>query len=31
MPVGIGASAGERGLFLYLSFEHPFDGLFSRR
>ena len=24
MPVGIGPSAGERGLFLYLSFEHPF-------
>lgn len=31
MPIGVGASAGERGLFLYLSFEHPFDGLFSRR
>lgn len=24
MPVGIGPSAGERGLFLYLSLEHPF-------
>jgi hypothetical protein len=24
MPVGIGASAGERGIFLYLSFEHPY-------
>ena len=24
VPVGIGASAGERGLFLYLSFEHPY-------
>jgi hypothetical protein len=24
MPIGIGPSAGERGLFLYLSFEHPF-------
>jgi hypothetical protein len=24
LPVGIGPSAGERGLFLYLSFEHPF-------
>lgn len=24
MPIGVGASAGERGLFLYLSFEHPF-------
>jgi len=25
MPVGIGPSAGERGIFLYLSFEHPFS------
>ena len=24
MPIGIGPSAGEKGLFLYLSFEHPF-------
>lgn len=24
MPIGIGSSAGERGLILYLSFEHPF-------
>ena len=24
IPIGIGSSAGERGLFLYLSFEHPF-------
>ena len=24
MPIGVGSSAGERGLFLYLSFEHPF-------
>jgi hypothetical protein len=24
MPIGIGPSAGERGVFLYLSFEHPF-------
>jgi hypothetical protein len=24
VPAGIGPSAGERGLFLYLSFEHPF-------
>jgi len=23
MPIGVGASAGERGLLLYLSFEHP--------
>jgi len=23
--VGIGPSAGERGIFLYLSFEHPFS------
>jgi hypothetical protein len=27
VPMGIGASAGERGLFLYLSFEHPFPWL----
>jgi len=24
VPVGIGPSAGEKGIFLYLSFEHPF-------
>ena len=24
MPLGVGASAGEKGVFLYLSFEHPF-------
>jgi hypothetical protein len=24
MPMGIGGSAGEKGVFLYLSFEHPF-------
>lgn len=24
MPLGVGPSAGERGIFLYLSFEHPF-------
>jgi hypothetical protein len=24
VPVGVGPSAGERGVFLYLSFEHPF-------
>lgn len=25
MPIGIGATAGEHGIFLYLSFEHPFS------
>ena len=24
MPIGVGPSAGERGVFVYLSFEHPF-------
>ena len=24
MPVGVGPSAGEKGVFVYLSFEHPF-------
>jgi hypothetical protein len=24
VPIGIGPSAGEKGVFLYLSFEHPF-------
>ncbi|MBV9108608.1 MAG: hypothetical protein JO306_04275 [Gemmatimonadetes bacterium] len=24
VPIGLGPSAGERSLFLYLSFEHPF-------
>jgi hypothetical protein len=24
MPIGVGPSAGDRGVFLYLSFEHPF-------
>ena len=24
IPIGVGPSAGERGVFLYLSFEHPF-------
>ena len=24
MPIGMGAGAGEKGVFLYLSFEHPF-------
>jgi hypothetical protein len=27
VPLGIGASTGERGLYLYLSFEHPFGRL----
>jgi hypothetical protein len=27
MPIGIGPSAGEKGFFLYLSFEHPFEKL----
>ena len=26
MPIGVGPSAGERGVFFYLSFEHPFRG-----
>jgi hypothetical protein len=30
MPIGVGASAGERGVFLYLSFEHPFEKLSSK-
>lgn len=30
MPIGIGPSAGEKGIFLYLSFEHPFGGLAER-
>lgn len=25
VPIGVGTSAGERGIFLYLSFEHPFS------
>jgi hypothetical protein len=25
LPIGVGPTAGERGLFLYLSFEHPFQ------
>ncbi len=25
-PIGVGPSRGERGLFLYLSFEHPIFG-----
>ena len=24
MPIGVGRSSGEKSLFLYLSFEHPF-------
>jgi hypothetical protein len=27
MPIGVGGSTGERGIFLYLSFEHPFGKL----
>jgi hypothetical protein len=27
VPIGVGPSAGEKGLFLYLSFEHPFRKL----
>ena len=27
MPVGVGASWGEKGVFIYLSFEHPFEKL----
>jgi hypothetical protein len=30
VPIGIGPSAGERGVFLYLSFEHPFLNLPGR-
>jgi hypothetical protein len=24
LPIGVGASRGEKAVFLYLSFEHPF-------
>jgi hypothetical protein len=30
VPVGVGGSGGERGVFLYLSFEHPFERVQSR-
>lgn len=30
-PIGIGPSAGEKGMFFYLSFEHPFGWAHSRR
>jgi hypothetical protein len=30
MPVGFGRTAGERGIFLYLSFEHPFTKVAQR-
>jgi hypothetical protein len=30
VPFGIGPTAGERGVFLYLSFEHPFSKLAER-
>lgn len=29
VPLGVGPSTGEKGLFLYLSFEHPFRNLHS--
>jgi len=31
MPIGVGPSAGEKGAFLYLSFEHPFAPAHSRQ
>jgi len=30
VPIGIGSSAGERGVFVYLSFEHPFGSSAGR-
>jgi hypothetical protein len=27
MPIGVGSSWGEKGVFIYLSFEHPFEKL----
>lgn len=30
MPIGVGPSAGERGVMLYLSFEHPFSFAHSK-
>jgi hypothetical protein len=30
MPIGVGPSAGERGVILYLSFEHPFSFAHSK-
>lgn len=30
MPIGVGPSAGEKGLILYLSFEHPFSFAHSK-
>ena len=30
MPIGVGPSSGEKGVFLYLSFEHPFAWSHSR-
>lgn len=30
VPIGVGPSAGERGVFVYLSFEHPFRALGKR-
>ena len=26
-PIGVGPSAGDKGVFVYLSFEHPFRAL----
>ncbi len=31
IPIGVGPSAGERGAYLYLSFEHPFTASVSNR
>jgi hypothetical protein len=31
VPVGIGPSGGEKGVLLYLSFEHPLKALLGRR
>jgi hypothetical protein len=30
-PIGIGPSRGEYGIFLYLSFEHPFPALYGKK
>jgi hypothetical protein len=31
VPMGVGPSSGERGLILYLSFEHPWRRLYGNR
>ncbi|MEW6657313.1 MAG: transporter [Thermodesulfobacteriota bacterium] len=31
VPIGIGPSSGEYGLFFYLSFEHPFPALYGKK